>query len=302
MHILIILSIILAVITIIMSIRFIELKTDIKRFSEYIENNIDSGSNSFIKTTSFDHDAMELAVRINELMKIRHDADNIYEQNNQQLNNIISGIAHDFRTPLTASIGYLQMIEKSGLLSGQHSIYLDSAIKKNQYLKHLSDDLFEFLRFENELQQPELENINLGNLVMELALDQYQWIEEKKITPSFDIDETIIIKTEKHYLTRIINNLISNAQKYTTDRFGISLQRNGERAELRFFNSFDESSSIDKDKLFDPFYRSFSRTEPGTGLGLYVVKTLAEKLEIIVSSDITEDATFEITLSFATEN
>ena len=52
---------------------------------------------------------------------------------------VISGISHDFRTPLTASLGYLQMIEKTGELSPQNAKYLAVAIQKNQYLKELSD-------------------------------------------------------------------------------------------------------------------------------------------------------------------
>ena len=72
----------------------------------------------------FDKDIVKLAVKVNEHTDIQRKLGNDYEQSKKQLSTVISGISHDFRTPLTASLGYLQMIEKSGALSEKNAEYL----------------------------------------------------------------------------------------------------------------------------------------------------------------------------------
>ena len=129
--------------------KYISLKRNIRRFSQELEKLKDSDYRQPVKVTDFDRDLVELAVKVNEHTDIQRQLGVEYEERQKQLGTVISGISHDFRTPLTASLGYLQMIEKSGELSGKNAEYLGIAVAKNQYLKALSDEFFELTKIEN---------------------------------------------------------------------------------------------------------------------------------------------------------
>jgi signal transduction histidine kinase len=220
---------------------------------------------------------------------------NKYEQSKNRFRTIISGISHDFRTPLTASLGYLQMIEKSGELSPSNAEYLSIVKQKNRYLKEMSDEFFEMTKLQQEEEKCELEEVNLSNILTEMLLEQHTWIEKKGIETEFDIAEGIVIQSNPHYLARMINNIFSNAQKYSEERLEVTLMREEEQIVLRVNNMFADVVTVDVNRVFEPFYRMDSRTENGSGLGLYVVKLLADKLGWKVVAE-TQNGIFSIIL------
>ena len=258
--------------------KYILLKQNIRHFSRELEKLKDKDYRQPVKVTDFDKDLTELAVKVNEHTDIQRKLGCEYEQSKKQLGTVISGISHDFRTPLTASLGYLQMIDKSGELSGKNADYLSIAMQKNRYLKELSDEFFELTKIENSSEELHLEEVNLSNLLTETLLEQHSWITERNIRAEFDIADGIMIKTDAHCLTRILNNLMSNAQKYTSDSLSVTLSHNGEQAVLRMDNTVTDIDAVDISKVFEPFYRMSSRTAGGSGLGLYVVKILCDRL------------------------
>ena len=258
--------------------KYISLKRNIRHFSQELDKLKSTDYRQPMKVTDFDKDLVELAVKVNEHTDIQRQLGVEYEQRKQQLGTIISGISHDFRTPLTASLGYLQMIEKSGELSDKSVEYLAVAMQKNKYLKELSDEFFEVTKTENSNENLSLEDINLSNVLTEALLEQHGWISERNITANFDVPDGIIVQADVHCLSRILSNLMSNAQKYTADSFGVSLKRDDKRITLSVSNTLADSSNVDVSRVFEPFYRMDSRTAGGSGLGLYVVKLLCSRM------------------------
>jgi signal transduction histidine kinase len=191
-------------------------------------------------------------------------------------------------------LGYLQLIEKSGELSDKNEEYLTIAIQKNKYLKELSDEFFELSKLGNENKEITIEKINLSNLLSDMLMEQYSWICQKGITPQFDIADGIVIKSNTQYLTRIIQNLMSNAEKYAVRHFSVALSESDGKICLAICNDTDDSSIIQPDKFFEPFYKGNARNKKGTGLGLYVVKCLSEKLGYSVTARINENSVFRI--------
>ncbi|HOC34861.1 MAG TPA: HAMP domain-containing sensor histidine kinase [Ruminococcus flavefaciens] len=276
--------------------KYISVKKNIRHFSEELEKLKDSNYRQPLKVSDFDKDIVELAVKVNEHTDIQRKLGNDYEQSKKQLGIVISGISHDFRTPLTASLGYLQMIGKSGELSEKNAEYLGIAMQKNQYLKELSDEFFELSKIDSSKEQMNLEEVCLSNILTEHILEQHSWIAERNISADFDMTDGIIVQTDRRCLERILNNLMSNAQKYTADRFSVTLKRDGGKTVLTAANTLSDSSSIDIDKVFEPFYRMDSRTAGGSGLGLYVVKRLCDKLNWTVSAQLTNNV-FSVKIS-----
>ena len=276
--------------------KYISVKKNIRHFSEELEKLKDSDYRQPLKVSDFDKDIVELAVKVNEHTDIQRKLGNDYEQSKKQLGIVISGISHDFRTPLTASLGYLQMIGKSGELSEKNAEYLGIAMQKNQYLKELSDEFFELSKIDSSKEQMNLEEVCLSNILTEHILEQHSWIAERNISADFDMTDGIIVQADRRCLERILNNLMSNAQKYTADRFSVTLKRDGGKTVLTAANTLSDSSSIDIDKVFEPFYRMDSRTAGGSGLGLYVVKRLCDKLNWTVSAQLTNNV-FSVKIS-----
>ena len=269
--------------------KYLSLKLNIRRFSQELEKLKDSDYKQPVKVTDFDKDLVELAVKVNEHTDIQRQLGVEYEERKKQLGTVISGISHDFRTPLTASLGYLQMIEKSGELSDKNAEYLSIAMQKTRYLKALSDEFFELTKIENGGEELSIEEINLSNLLTETVLEQHSWIAEREISADFDIADGIMIQADVHCLARILSNLMSNAQKYTADSFGVTLQQESDRVILCVSNTLAYSTSLDIDKVFDPFYRMDARTAGGSGLGLYVVKLLCDRLGWSVKAELNDN-------------
>lgn len=279
----------LLVILIVLLWKYISLKRNIRHFSRELEKLKDSNYRQPVKVTDFDKDLVELAVKVNEHTDIQWQLGVEYEERKKQLGTVISGISHDFRTPLTASLGYLQMIDKSSELSKNNAEYLHIAMQKNKYLKELSDEFFELTKIENSGEEPDIEEINISNLLTETVLEQHSWIAERDISTSFDIDDGIMIQTDVHCLSRILNNLMSNAQKYSADSFGVMLKQDRDRVILRVSNNLADNTSLDVDRVFEPFYRTDARTAGGSGLGLYVVKLLCDRLGWVVCADLNDN-------------
>ena len=269
--------------------KYISLKKNIRHFSQELEKLKSSDYRQPVKVTDFDKDLVELAVKVNEHTDIQRQLGVEYEERQKQLGTVISGISHDFRTPLTASLGYLQMIEKSGELSEKNAEYLAIVMQKNKYLKELSDEFFELTKIENSNDELQLEEVNLSNLLTETMLEQHSWIADKYIATDFEISDGIMIQTDVHCLTRILNNLMSNAQKYTSDSFGVKLKQDGDCVVLCVSNTIADSTSLDVDRVFEPFYRMDARTEGGSGLGLYVVKLLCDRLGWSVKAELNDN-------------
>ena len=269
--------------------KYISLKKNVRRFTQELEKLKNSDYRQPVKVTDFDRDLAKLAVKVNEHTDIQRQLGVEYEERKKQLGTVISGISHDFRTPLTASLGYLQMIEKSGELSDKNAEYLAIVMQKNRYLKELSDEFFELTKIGNNNEELQLEEVNLSNLLTETLLEQHSWIAENNIKTGFDIADGIMIQADVHCLTRILNNLMSNTQKYTADSFGVKLKQESDRVILCVSNTIADSTSLDVDRVFEPFYRMDARTAGGSGLGLYVVKLLCDRLGWSVKADLNDN-------------
>ncbi len=289
-----ILCVCLLIFLLIVLYRLRSLRRNIRHFSDELEKLKSTDYAQPMKVMDFDDDIVELAVRVNEHTDIQRRLAVEYEQSKKQLGTVISGISHDFRTPLTAALGYLQMIDKSSELSGKNAGYLQIAIQKNQYLKALSDEFFELTKLESNSDGLHTEPFNLSNLLTETVLEQHDWIKQRNISTEFDIQDGIVIQSDIHYFTRILNNLMSNAQKYADESFGVMLKSDAGRITLCVYNAVSDGTSVDVNKVFEPFYRMDSRTSNGSGLGLYVVKLLCEKLGFAVSADIDGQNIFSV--------
>lgn len=300
--ILIIICICLLVLCIILFGLLILKKTQINKFAQEIKKHRKTEYKTPITVDSFSSDIINLANELNEQIKIQQKLALDYQHQEQQLHDIIVGISHDFRTPLTATNGYLQMIEKSEKLNGTEKEYLEIAIKKTEYMKVLSDDFFEITSVQKKYKKTEYANINICSTMTECLLEHYDKITSLNLKTEFNISEKpIIINTNEHILKRIFENLISNAEKYAERSIKAELFSENNILTIRISNDIKNINLIDTAKVFEPFYRGKLKNENSNGIGLYVVKCLSESLDFDVSADIDKKQNFIITLKKITD-
>ncbi|MBD5096532.1 MAG: HAMP domain-containing histidine kinase [Lachnospiraceae bacterium] len=277
---------ILLVMVLVLSILLYQYKRQIKSFIKATEKRRDMDINQPIMVDYFNKDITELAVVLNEYTDMTRRLSMEYQNDRKQLKNVIAGISHDFRTPLTAAAGYMQLLEKSGDLPEKDREYLDIAVKKIVYLKLLSDDFFEISSLEARDEELELSKINIGNFLSDCILQQYAWIEKQGLRTNFQLPEDdVFIETNEHYLGRIIENLFSNIRKYVKSYAEMRVVCEPERIIIIAENDLIDEDDIDIVRIFEPFYRGSARSNEGSGLGLYVVKCLADRLGYDIWAD-----------------
>ena len=277
---------ILLVLVLVLAIRLYQYKRQIKDFIQAARWNRDMGVGRPVTVDCFDKDITELAKVLNEYTEMIKRLSIQYENDRKQLKNVIAGISHDFRTPLTAVTGYMQLMEKSEDLSEKDREYLDIAMKKVTYLKLLSDDFFEISSLEAKEEKLEVSRINVGNFLSECILQQYDWIKESGLRTDFRLpSEDVYVMTNEHDFKRIIENLFSNVRKYVGDYAGMQVICRETQVEIVMENDFAEGMVFDISQVFEPFYRSSARSNEGSGLGLYVVKCLADRLGYEVQAE-----------------
>ena len=199
------------------------------------------------------------------------------QKSEKTMKSYISMISHDMRTPLTSVIGYLQLARKT--CKEEETLQnIEIALDRAKYSNKLVDEFFELSVIDSNQHTPVMEKVNICEVVCEEILANYFSFERKGITPQFEqADHEILVWADRKWLTRVVQNLISNGIKYSTDNVIFTIAE-GERIVLSVSNP--TLRSIDTEKIFDKFYRAdVSRNSDGTGLGLYICRKLIEEMK-----------------------
>lgn len=243
-----------------------------------------------------DGDLQSMITEVNKLYEeiLRVKIDTMKEED--RLKESVSMISHDMRTPLTSIIGYLQVAQRSED-EAEVEQNIEIALERAKYLNKLVNDFFEISLIDSEQIDINMERVNLCEIICEEILAESPEIDRKGLEPSFEqADENIYVNADKEKLVRIIQNLISNAVRYSDKRleFKIAPEVDG-MTRMKIIT--DPGAKIDTDNIFDRFVKGDSaRSNGGAGLGLYICKGFAEMMggDIKASQD---EESFTITLS-----
>lgn len=305
----------LSLLVVILAVRLHQYKRQIKIFAEKTGARVEFDMNAPVSVDYFSKEITDLANALNAYTDKakKYNLDLVKEQ--QRLKNVMAGISHDFRTPLTAARGYLQLLDKKGAIGTDERKYYNIIIEKMDYLAMLSDAFFSVSKIEAGGEDIELHQVNITNLLTETLLGQYPWIEENGIRLTADIPEQdIYVMSNEDCLMRIFNNIFSNARKYAETSLSISLKQaapedknntsdknnkyNKNNYILTFENDMELRDEIYSGRVLEAFYRGSSRTSEGSGLGLYIVEQLAVRMNHRVEVEINKNI-FKIILIFS---
>ncbi|WP_374198251.1 sensor histidine kinase [Paenibacillus lautus] len=241
----------------------------------------------------------EVAESINQMSRQLHQS--ILEERNAEKtkNDLITGVSHDLRTPLTSILGFLEVIEEDRYQDEvELRYYVNIAYEKAQSLKKLIDDLFEYTRINNGLPL-DIREIDMAQFMRQLIEEFVPALEKAGLECKLAAEEGLVVLADGAQLVRAYENLISNAIRYgeSGKRIDIAVRSDGNRVSISFTNYGDPIPERDLPFIFDRFYRveaSRSKQTGGTGLGLAITKSIVEVQggEIRVRSD-RQRTTFE---------
>lgn len=225
------------------------------------------------------------------------------KQREREKKNILSMFAHDMKNPVTTAGGFLARLlsAKAGALTDKQKAYVETVRDELYKVSDLIADFLEFSRIEAKAYTPVARPCNIRkDLVGAIETAKIE-ADKKSISTTFEVSGDIppLILVDPAMIGRVIANLLDNAIAYTGTG-GAIIVRLSEKDNEILVSVTDTGRGIPEDHLpyiFDAFYR-VSRDTKGSGLGLYIAKTIIEahKGRIWVDSTRDRGSTFSFTL------
>lgn len=212
----------------------------------------------------------------------------------------ISNMSHELKTPITSMSIALENILDGNSYNFQQNIgILGRSIER---MKQLIEDLSDLSGIETAANLVKEDLLNLDDFTSEILHEFNNKTPERGISLVITIDpqlQNLTIKTNKLRLYQMVHNLLSNAFKYAhaKSRVQLGFSLTGEHMEIRVQDEGPGIALLEQERIFERFYRtSASRGLPGSGLGLSIVKQIANKLGGVVKlkSELGEGSVFTL--------
>lgn len=223
-----------------------------------------------------------LETRLNQLRLDLISSQRAAKEAETKKNDLIMYMAHDLKTPLTSTIGYLSLLTQEKEISKPlQEKYMKIALDKALRLEELTNQFFEITRYNLQDMPINKQKINLSFLLEQLMDECYVMLKEKKMQYQVTKPEHLYFSGDGDKLARAFENLLKNAINYSHENTAIEIdmKETEEKIEITFKNKGDKIPEYKLEKLFEKFYRlDESRTSStgGAGLGLAITKQIVE--------------------------
>lgn len=215
-------------------------------------------------------------------------------------NDFISNVSHEIKTPLTVIQNYAKTLQSDQIDTTQRKELLNGLEFQTKKLSALITNILKLNKLENQQIVPDMEELDLAELLRVSTLNFENLFEKKQITLECNIEEVKVVSSAS-LLEIIFNNLISNAVKFTEPggKVSISLSSKNDLAVIKVKDTGCGISKETGEHIFDKFYQGdTSHSSEGNGLGLALVKKVIDLIggEISVNSKVGKGTTFKIVL------
>lgn len=223
----------------------------------------------------------------------------------------VATVSHEFKTPLTSIIMGASMLEGGnlGILGKEQKTLVDTIIEDGERLSGFVNELLEVSRLESGKAVYSFEPCSISAIAENSVRQFTETAQRENVTLSNDIDENLPpVYADFERITWVLNNLLSNALKYTKsgDFITVSAGVKGTYMEVTVKDTGDGIPQEYLDRIFDKFVqvKGHDIEARGTGLGLAVSKEIvtAHRGSINVESELDAGSTFKFTIPLADQH
>jgi signal transduction histidine kinase len=216
-------------------------------------------------------------------------------------------VAHDLKSPMTSIKGYSEMALMYDGLDERQKFSLNTIKDTVERMEILVSDLADISRIESGVFYMNETRFPVESALQAVKDGTLPQIQERGHTFVENIEPNLPdVQTDYYRLLQVLINLVSNAYKYTPNGGTITLsaKRNGKRVEFSVKDSGIGLSEAAIAKLGEKFWRaedSFTRAQPGTGLGFSITRSLVEQMgsQIKIESEVGKGSTFTFSAAIA---
>ncbi|MHC0063710.1 GAF domain-containing sensor histidine kinase [Nostoc sp. UIC 10890] len=224
-----------------------------------------------------------------ELQAKLHERTRQYVEQLRKLNELkdefLSNMSDRLRYPLTNMLMSIRNLRLPGIAPERQVRYLDILEQECTKEINLINDLLTLQKLESPHEAPQLESIDLNTRILDIAASFEKKLAEKGLKISVDLpEESLKLQTELESFDRILQELLTNACKYSEHDTVVHLEaahrvdQQIDQVIMKVTNTGRAISEEEATYIFDKFRRGKGRWTPGTGLGLALVKSLVQHL------------------------
>ncbi len=270
----------LGAVCVFLAVKVYLMRKSCREITEKLDMIMSEDTNNLISSHSGDKEMKRLVSELNKKLKQIRKEQLRYLNGDRELRDAITNISHDLRTPLTAIMGYLEVM-KDTPKSEKLEQYLEIIKGRTLAMKTLTEELFTYsVVLSTGTAEPHETVVN--KVLEDSIMNYYGALSEKGISAEADITETKIVRMlDENSLARVFSNLLNNALKYSNGDLKIALK---EPCVITFSNTA-ELTQTQVEKLFDRFY-TVETASGSTGLGLSIARTLVEQMGGSISASL----------------
>ncbi len=254
-----------------------------------------------------------------ELKNVNHDLDGkvdelahvnlqLYEMNNLK-DEFLATMSHELRTPLNSILGFSDVLAEASNLEEKQLRYVSNIQSSGRQLMALINDILDLAKIESGKMELQLVQFDLADFIERQVGTMQPIADRKNIEMTYHIEPTLLeVFQDRGKLQQVLNNLLSNALKFTPEGGRVSVWAKPYESDLMEITVVDTGVGIrleDQEQVFEKFRQgqgvpgqqnAITREHGGTGLGLSIVKELSRLLggEIFLQSEFGKGSTFGI--------
>ncbi len=217
----------------------------------------------------------------------------------QQQQNFMMAVTHELKTPIAVAKLNLETLRKYDLDVAQKEKFINSALQELNRLNNLASNILVTSQLEDSKRSLTRENTDLSELVESVA----RQAEKNSIDRKWEIhvEPNLFINADGLLIQMLFSNLIENASRYSSkgSSIQVELKKSHDAAELSVVDQGPGIPHQERKRIFEKFYRignEATRSSPGTGLGLYLCKKIADyhRAQITVSDNLPSGSIFTV--------
>ena len=266
------------------------MRRSLREISGKLQEIMETGSDERVYVFTEEKELQELAAQLNGLLERHLKVKADYRRSEIAFKKMLSNISHDIKTPMTVILGYLELLR---LKSGTPDEMILKTECKAKEVMELINEFFTLAKLESGDMVPELSPIDVCEQCRKSILDYYELLTGREFQVDIDLPkEPVWVQGNQESISRILNNLISNAIRYGSDGryLGLALRVEEKTA---YVDVTDRGKGIEAsfaDSVFERLFTmedSRNREIQGNGLGLTIARNLARQMrgEITLRSE-----------------